>query len=229
MQWTRCIMTEDVIVRRYIVPASSADPDLVRMIFRGRQYTLNGDFEDDPASLLDDGLYYDGDIVYKYALPTVDVTVGILSDPYRLEIESDGVLFGQIPLSKDDYLFLRVARKTVFCTVRGKGFTASFADRAAHIKRKPFLRVAARQLISHDMFAEWGRFHMVYEQTEQTLCFRSPCVGGKARAVVFGIGKVTAFIGMFRLPLLRQGQVDARKDVCIRAGIENFLHIRIKQ
>lgn len=112
MRWTRCIMAEDVIVRRYIVPASSADPDLVRKIFRGRQYTLNGDFEDDPASLLDDGLYYDGDIVYKYSLPTVDVTVGIMSDPYRLEIESDGVLFGEIPLSKDDYLFLRVARKT---------------------------------------------------------------------------------------------------------------------
>lgn len=105
-------MADDVIVRRYIVPASSADPDLVRKIFRGRQYKLNGAFDDLPADLLEDGLYYDGDIVYKYDLPAVDVTVGILSDPYRLEIESDGVLFGQIPLSKDDFLFLRVARKT---------------------------------------------------------------------------------------------------------------------
>lgn len=105
-------MADDVIVRRYIVPASSADPDLVRKIFRGRQYKLNGAFDDRPADLLDDGLYYNGDIVYKYDLQTVDVTVGILSDPYRLEIESDGVLFGQIPLSKDDFLFLRVARKT---------------------------------------------------------------------------------------------------------------------
>lgn len=105
-------MADDVIVRRYIVPASSADPDLVRKIFRGRQYKLNGAFDDRPADLLEDGFYNDGDIVYKYSLPTVDVTVGILSDPYRLEIESDGVLFGEIPLSKDDYLFLRVARKT---------------------------------------------------------------------------------------------------------------------
>lgn len=112
MRWTRCIMTDDVIVRRYIVPASSADPDLVRKIFRGRQYKLNGAFDDRPSDLFEDGIYNDGDIVYKYDLPAVDVTVGILSDPYRLEIESDGVLFGEIPLSKDDYLFLRVARKT---------------------------------------------------------------------------------------------------------------------
>ena len=67
-------MADDVIVRRYIVPASSADPDLVRMIFRGRQYTLNGDFEDDPASLLDDGLYYDGDIVLNHSYYSITIS-----------------------------------------------------------------------------------------------------------------------------------------------------------
>ena len=112
MRWTVAAMNEDVIIRRYVVPSFLADPELVQRIFRCRQYAVNGSFEDSPAELLEDGYYSDGDIVYKYSLPSVDIAVEVMSDPYRLRIESDDGIFGEIELSKDDYKFLCAARKT---------------------------------------------------------------------------------------------------------------------
>ena len=112
MRWTGAAMNEDVIIRHYVVSASSDDPDLVRGIFRSRKYSLNSAFDDRPAELIEDGQHSNGDIVYKYLMPSVEVTLEVLSDPYRLQIESDGSIFGVIELSKDDYMFLRVARKT---------------------------------------------------------------------------------------------------------------------
>ena len=103
----------DVIIRHYAVESAKSEPECITALFRSRQYSFNDDFELTAAEIERDDLYLDGDIIYKCLVSSIDLTLEVQHDPPALRIvDSAGNLFGEMSITRDDFNFLKVARKT---------------------------------------------------------------------------------------------------------------------